>query len=142
MFSVTIFTARKRSCGKVMFLQVSVILFTGVGCLVRGWVGCLVPEGMPGLGEVCSGVEGGAWWKPPRTAIAAGGTHPTGMNSCSLFFAEPATQPTFLLVATSHSILLTDINGKITLPINVSYGRVRAMDYDFDTNRTCYVSAV
>ena len=26
-----IFTARKRSCGKVMFLQVSVILFTGGG---------------------------------------------------------------------------------------------------------------
>ena len=58
----------------------------------------------------------------------------------SSFFAEPATQPTFLLVATSHSILLTDIHGNITLPINVSYGRVRAMDYDFDTNRTCYVS--
>ena len=29
----TVITARKRSCGKVMFLQVSVILLTG------GWVG-------------------------------------------------------------------------------------------------------
>ena len=28
-----IFTARKRSCGKVMFLQVSVILLTGGGCV-------------------------------------------------------------------------------------------------------------
>ena len=27
--------------------------------------------------------EGGAWWRPPRTATAAGGMHPTGMHSCS-----------------------------------------------------------
>ena len=70
-----------------MFLQVSVILFTG-GCLVRGvpgpggclvW-GCLVSEGcewsrrgeclvlagMPGPGE------GGAWWRPPWTAYCWG----------------------------------------------------------------------
>ena len=25
---------------------------------------------------------GGAWWRPPRTATDAGGTHPTGMQSC------------------------------------------------------------
>ena len=31
------------------------------GCLVRG---------------------GGAWWRPPWTASAAGSTHPTGMHSC------------------------------------------------------------
>ena len=43
-----------------MFLQVCVILFTG---------------GVPGL----RGVPGG---DPPRTATAAGGTHPTGMHSC------------------------------------------------------------
>ena len=24
----------------------------------------------------------GAWWRPPQTATAAGGTHPTGMHSC------------------------------------------------------------
>ena len=65
-----------------MFLQVSVILFT--------------EEGVPGLGGICSwggpgpgvsasgGVSapGGAWWRPPRTATAAGSTHPTGMHSC------------------------------------------------------------
>ena len=37
-------------------------------------------------GGVCSGGgvpgPGGAWWRPPRMATAAGGTHPTGMHSC------------------------------------------------------------
>ena len=33
------------------------------------------PGGMPALG--------GAWWRPPQTATAAGRTHPTGMHSCS-----------------------------------------------------------
>ena len=37
-------------------------------------------------GGTCSGVVpspgGGAWWRPPRMATAAGGTHPTGMHSC------------------------------------------------------------
>ena len=26
--------------------------------------------------------RGGDWWRPPGTATAAGGTHPTGMHSC------------------------------------------------------------
>ena len=47
------FTVRKRSCGKVMFLHLSLILFTG--------------------GEVYT----------PWVATAADGTHPTGMHSCS-----------------------------------------------------------
>ena len=64
-----------------MFLHVCVILFTGGG----GWVpgprgpgpkGGLVPGGVPGPGE------GGAWWRSPGMATAAGGTHPTGMHSC------------------------------------------------------------
>ena len=75
-------------------------------CLVQGGR-CLVPGGLvPGggclvwgslVGGVCAwsrgsgpggyawwGVpgRGGAWWRPPRTATAAGGTHPTGMHSC------------------------------------------------------------
>ena len=50
--------------GKVICLQVCV-------CPQRG---CLVLGGVPGLG--------GAWWRPPRTATAADGTHPTGMHSC------------------------------------------------------------
>ena len=54
----------QRSWGKVMFLHASVVLLTG-GCLLPG--GCLL---------------GGGWWRPPGTASAAGGTHPTGMHSC------------------------------------------------------------
>ena len=53
---VKVITARKRSCGKVMFLQVSVILFTG-GCLVPGGStpgGCLVSGGESGPGGVRS----------------------------------------------------------------------------------------
>ena len=45
------------------------------------------PGGMPGpwgsawsLGGCL--VPGSVWWRPPRTATAAGGTHPTGMHSC------------------------------------------------------------
>ena len=49
-----------------MFLHLSFILFTGGG---GGW------SGGYGLG----GVPGG---DPPKTATAAGGTHPTGMYSC------------------------------------------------------------
>ena len=43
---------------------------------------------VPGLagpwsgGAVCSQGGVGAWWRPPGTATAAGGTHPTGMHSC------------------------------------------------------------
>ena len=29
--------------------------------------------------------SGGGWWRPPGTAAAASGTHPTGMHSCLLF---------------------------------------------------------
>ena len=43
------------------------------GCLVGG----SAPRGVPG--------PGGAWWRPPGTATAAGGTHPTGMHSCFHF---------------------------------------------------------
>ena len=50
---IVIITARKRSCGKVMFLQVSVILFTG------GGGACLVPRGVPSSGGCL--VLGGAW---------------------------------------------------------------------------------
>ena len=77
-----IFTARKRSCGKVMFLRVSMILFTiqvcsrGVpgpgGCLVPGgsawsWGGCLVLGGSAPGGTWSRGclLQGGAWWRPP-----------------------------------------------------------------------------
>ena len=48
----------------------------GRGCLLRGDLllgGCLV---LGGLGP------GGCLVETPRTATAAGGTHPTGMHSC------------------------------------------------------------
>ena len=49
------------------------------GCLVWG-VGGLLPGGCLLLGVPASGrVPVG---DPPRTATAAGGTHPTGMHSC------------------------------------------------------------
>ena len=53
--------------GKVIFLHLFVILFTG-GCLFR-------------RGASSEGVPGGDP-HPPGTATAAGGTHPTGMHSC------------------------------------------------------------
>ena len=37
-------------------------------------------------GGVCSRGEPGG--DPPETATAAGGTHPTGMHSCLLFFQK------------------------------------------------------
>ena len=43
---------------------------------------CLVPGGCLLRGEGVCSRGGGAWWRPPRTATAAGGTHPTGMHSC------------------------------------------------------------
>ena len=55
------------------------------GCLLPGgaWSRGAALGGVPGLGGACSqGVC--SWWRPPpRTATAAGGTHPTGMHSCS-----------------------------------------------------------
>ena len=76
-FDSFIFTARKRSCGKVMFLQVSVILSTGGGtCMVapggvcdcsRG--ACMVASGGNAwllLGGVCMVAPGGACVVAPR----------------------------------------------------------------------------
>ena len=57
----------QRSCGRVIFSEVCVIYS------VRRGGGHAWPEGMRGRG-------GHAWWG--KTAIAAGGTHPTGMHSC------------------------------------------------------------
>ena len=62
-----IITARKRSLGQGN-------MFTGV---------CLSTGGVPGPGGCL--VLGGARWRPPRTATAAGGTQPTGMHSCFTF---------------------------------------------------------
>ena len=100
-----IFTIRKE-VAKVMFLHVSVILFTGEGVCSRGVVSALrggsAPRGwclLPGCVCLLRGVsapggsapEGGwypsmHWGRPtPRgeMATAKDGTHPTGMHSCS-----------------------------------------------------------
>ena len=76
--------------GKIIFLHLSVILFTwggggeGGGCLVPGgvwsWVcllrggGVPVPRGVP--------APGGCLVETPQMATAASGMHPTGMYSC------------------------------------------------------------
>ena len=40
---------------------------------------------MPGPGGGGGSARGGGgWWRPLRTATAAGGTHPTGMHSCTV----------------------------------------------------------
>ena len=71
--------------GKVIFLQVSVILLTG-GCACSG--GCMVPGGAWSRGECM--VSGGLVETPP-SPTAAGGTHPTGMHSCfSIFLPKTA----------------------------------------------------
>ena len=75
----------QRSWGKVIFSQVSVILSTGGGG--RGmWhpsMPCSRGVSDPG-GVAWSGgsAPGGYLVETPRTATAAGGTHPTGMYSC------------------------------------------------------------
>ena len=64
--SVTIFTVRKRSCRKVMFLRLSVILFTGGGCLPKCMLGYTPWAGTP-LGRhppadgYCCGCNASYW---------------------------------------------------------------------------------
>ena len=94
------FTARTRSCGKVMFLQLSVILFKGGGCLALG-LGVYTPghNNLPPPAQSHS-------WTPlpgltsPYYGKQAGGTHHTGMLSCFPFPFEQ--QP---VSSQSHNIL-------------------------------------
>ena len=90
-----IFTARKRSLGQGNMFK-GVCLSTG-GCLLLGgaWSGGCLLRGCLVWGAWSSGgwargvwfrgvpaPDGGAWWRPPRMATAADGTHPAGMHSC------------------------------------------------------------
>ena len=86
-----IVTAANEVWGKVIFLHLFVILFTGGEVCSRGGSGpgggcacsrgvcsggCLLPRGV-------SASQGGcAWWRPPQMATAVGSMHPTGMHSC------------------------------------------------------------
>ena len=109
---ILLITARKRSCGKVMFLQVSVILFTGGrGCIpvclaggipacLAGLQGCVSQHAFqvsrPTPKGSLRGLARGVSRPTPRRAVskhalrqtpqlmatAADGTHPTGMHSC------------------------------------------------------------
>ena len=78
IFAYFVITA---SCSKVIFLHVSVILFTGG----RAWRGAYVAGG-----HACHGGVHSRWrhvWQVAcmagEMATAAGGMHPTGMHSCS-----------------------------------------------------------
>ena len=85
-------------CGKIMFLHLSVILFTGGHRVCIQWgsasrggglhPGGLHPKGSLHPGEVCilvGSASRGAWAYAPSTMRydqQAGGTHHTGMYSC------------------------------------------------------------
>ena len=95
-----LFYRPQRSYGKVMFSQACVknsvhrggawqghrVWCGGMHGRVCAWWGACMAGGMHGGGHVCG--EGHAWqWGggacvAGETAIAAGGTHPTGMPSC------------------------------------------------------------
>ena len=83
-FSVGFISARKRSCGKVMFLHLSVILFMG-GILCPGgvsvWQVSVRVEG-ESLSKGWSLSRGVSVMETPPYSGRAGGTHPTGMHSC------------------------------------------------------------
>ena len=91
----------QHSCGKVMFSQVSVILFTGGVCVVGGvhggghvWQGVCGAGWHVWQGEGACMAEGHAWqgghvWQGAcmtgEMTTAADGTHPTGMHSCFIY---------------------------------------------------------
>ena len=97
-YIIKVYYRPQRSWGKVIFSQASVILLTGGGVCSRE---VSAPEGLLLGGCLLRGgsVPGGvcAWWRPPGTATAAGGTHPTGMHSC-LHCAKGNTKVNFSLI--------------------------------------------
>ena len=81
-----IFTARKRSCGKIMFPQMSICsqVEGGLGTSHASWDrshGKVLP-----LSQTSD--EGTSPSLPPPDIMQAGGTHPTGMLSCYLYFVD------------------------------------------------------
>ena len=75
--SMHIFTVRKRSCGKVMFLPLSAILSTGGGVSAPVHARIHTPPGRHPPAQYMLGYM----------ATAADGTHPTGIHSCNIFFS-------------------------------------------------------
>ena len=98
-YSASYWYCLQHSCGKVMFSQVSVILFTGAMCIPECTGGDTPRADTPPPGrhlppDTPSG-QTPPWqtplppadtpWQTPTlspTATAADGTHPTGMHSC------------------------------------------------------------
>ena len=90
------FYCPQRSCGKIMFSQASIILFTG-GCgrhppeqTPRGqkpsWADTPWAETTLGRYPTWTDTPSRVDNPPPKMATAAHGTHPTGMHSCCLFY--------------------------------------------------------
>ena len=90
-----LFIAHKRSCGKVMFLHLSVSYSVHRGSVsehamaggVCPWVqGVYTPLGRHPLDNAPLGQTPPQThthlWTPPETDTSAGGAHPTGMHSC------------------------------------------------------------
>ena len=88
---------RNSSCGKVMFLHLSVILFMGWGCLGRHLPSADTPQADSPPPEHTTPRQTHPPWHPPgrhppgrhllpETATAADGKHPTGMHSCLKYF--------------------------------------------------------
>ena len=87
-----VITARKRSCGKVMFLHLSVshsvqgciLAYNGQGCTPTSEQTTPPPQA-----DTPIPLSRPPQADPFETATEAGGTHPTGMNSCVyLLFLE------------------------------------------------------
>ena len=125
----------QHSCGKVMFLQASVILFTGGG-------GCI---------QACTRADTPSWadtplgrhpprQTPPRqtppTATAADGTHPTGMHSCflcinihhQLWERVNIREETFLKTAKPPQISKSKLPKKFLSEKNVGGGFFQAIE--------------
>ena len=77
-FLPKIFIARKWNCGKVMFLHLSIILFTGV---FHDATSCGTPLRLAPPPLRTAPPKG--WHPTPTYGWPAGGTHPTWMLSCS-----------------------------------------------------------
>ena len=78
-------------------------------------MGGLVPEGGSGPGGSCLVLGWGAWWRPPKTATAVGGTHPTGMHSCFLMSLQQTFM--FYLCSTRVGVACTVASGSRNPPL-------------------------
>ena len=75
---IVFFTGRNEVVAKVIFLHLSVILFTGGGGLPQCMLGCQPPQSRH-LSQEQTPPPGK---QTPAYGLRAAGTHPTGMHSC------------------------------------------------------------